>query len=391
MVRTSSAPTSPKANFISDQSRLGSLVFGGYDQSRIEGVPVQFDMGPPALTELAVSVSSIVIDGKSTGVASTQHTFTAIVDSTLPYLFLPNATCDWLAKQLNLQFDDLAELYIIDPTSLRYNMGNITSIAITLGPTNSSPPSSNLTIRFPYDAFNSNASWVWGWESQQHIFPIKRAPSSIAVLGRVFFQEAYVIVDYDRNNFSISQTTNSTSLLEARSKAQAANISFPSLTNITSIHSKNATDPSSTKLGMGTIAGIVIGIILGISLVVALFWLFIIKPKRQEKKRKEEEAAEKTENTDGIRTISELTAKPSHRKHMPEAQNFDSEIHEMEQNSKPGELDGNAVAELEQKPAELEGNHAHAHADPERADADAGVGTRGEQVETDHTTSRDGP
>lgn len=327
---------------------MGSIVLGGYDLSRIEGLPAQFTLNSNATTgELLVNVFSIAIKRTSATawITSPPPAFSAIVESTLPYLFLPKETCDWLAAMLDLEYDEPSGLYTINETSVSYNLGNRTTFSITLDSSNSTTVDSGIGIKLPYDAFNANASWTWGLNDTQRIFPMRRAPSETAVLGRVFFQEAYIIVDYERGNFSIAQAANS-------SRLQAHPPNLKNIDALYSISGGNTTDSGAgkvNKLAPGAIAGVVIGIILAICLGAFLLWFFIVKPRRQAEKKEKEDAAKETEKNEIIPTVSELTAKPTIRKHIPEAQNLDSEVHEMENYSKPGEL------VQEREPAELEG------------------------------------
>lgn len=104
-------------------------------------------------------------------------------------------------------------------------------------------------------------------------FPIRRAANdSQYTLGRAFLQEAYVVADYERSNFSIHQVV-------FDSQAQ----------NIVAIHAPNSTliDTSPKKdqfLSAGAIAGIVIGVVAAVALLGALAWVFCCgkKPKGSE-------------------------------------------------------------------------------------------------------------
>lgn len=60
----------------------------------------------------------------------------------------------------------------------------------------------NYTL--PYSAFDLQLAPPLVNETTYY-FPLKRSSNGINILGRAFLQEIYVIVDYERANFSISQ------------------------------------------------------------------------------------------------------------------------------------------------------------------------------------------
>lgn len=263
-----------QADCRTDGSRPGSLVLGGYDLNCILGKLATFAFRRNS-NALFVTVSAIAIDyqpGSGKSQAATTKSFEAILDSTLPYLFLPRETCDELEKMLNLRYDDATNLYLLSPKNLTINKAAIENLRFQI---NGDTEGNGIVISFPYLAFESNASWTWGWDGDQPIFPLRRTNSTTAVLGRVFFQEAYVIADYEKDVFMISQVNTTTS----------------SEFNLTSIlGNPNATSNASTEvvhptgLSGGAIAGIAIGIVVLIVSLTFSIWFFILKPKRTKTK-----------------------------------------------------------------------------------------------------------
>ena len=90
-------------------------------------------------------------------------------------------------------------------------------------------------------------------------FPLARATnSSQYTLGRTFFQEAYVTVDYERRIFRVSQCTwdpNAQQSIEAISS-----LSLPQVSTYSKPH----------HISGGAIAGIVVGTVIGIVIIVTL-------------------------------------------------------------------------------------------------------------------------
>jgi hypothetical protein len=267
------------------ENRLGSLVLGGYDQAHIGGDVVNFNISSGNTgSELLATFSTFKIAyDNGTNTISSPGGVTALIDSTLPYLYLPTDICTFLASVLTLEYDDFTGLYKIDNKSLETNIQTIKQITIAVTPLlaqDSSNSKPGVNINFPYDAFIANADWQWGFDPGQAIFPIRRTPAGStaqAVLGRVFFQEAYVSADYERNVFNISQVNDANNV---------DSIIIP-------IPSSNSS-ASGKSLSPGAIAGIAVGGFFGL-LIVALIcrWFCWTKPKRrreEEEKRKEQEA-----------------------------------------------------------------------------------------------------
>jgi len=261
------------------RSYLGNLVLGGYDQSRFQQTSTQYQMPTSQNTLLEVSVKSIAINftsGLWSPTASSQDqadVFNVIIDSTLPYLYLPNATCDRLAKQLGLQYDDQTDLYTLNNTQRAQNLENIPNIDITITDTTSGV--NRTTISFPYAAFDLQASWPIytndnGTEGiPTPYFPIRRSPSSTYVLGRVFLQEAYIVADYERHTFTIAQT-----LFPNPSPS-------PSIIPIYNTSISHHIGSSGHKsLGTGAIVGIAIGGFIGFMLIVVVVFFVFRNMKR---------------------------------------------------------------------------------------------------------------
>jgi hypothetical protein len=267
-----------KTNYAADKFRRASLVIGGYDQARIQGQPAQFKFltGSTAGSELLVSVTSIGIQYKnnSSPASTPPLIFDAVVDSTLPYLFLPNTTCDWLRERLHLEYDAATGLYTIDSQTLESNKDNIASFTVTIGSTQENSTNFSaiaLVITFPYKAFDAKPVWTWDLPNST-IFPIRRAQSDTAVLGRPFFQEAYVSADYTHMVFNISQTTQQKDLTNT-----------PDIISIFNATVQAELNQHSSGLSKGAIAGIAVG---GAgALVIAALVLWFCWWKKREKKQ----------------------------------------------------------------------------------------------------------
>ena len=206
------------------------------------------------------------------------------IDSSTPFLWLPEYVCDSFAEAFNLTYDNDLELYVYpdNGTTLdRIRNQNITftfSIADFPGSSNSvniSLPFAafDLQLSFPYPGLGANAT-----STSTNYFPLRIASNYTQyTIGRSFLQEAYLTVDYERNNFSVSQ----------------AKFALDSLTNINLVPitrpaNSNFTGPAGftgqrTGLSTGAMAGVGIGAAaLALCFVGFIVYVFIIK---KEKKR----------------------------------------------------------------------------------------------------------
>jgi hypothetical protein len=165
-------------------------------------------MAPGNTNTLRIAVQSITIDTPENSFSATLDsnnyatTFSASLDSTLPYLWLPRTVCDRLEQILGLTYDGSTQLYTVNETSRQSNLNSTLSFKLADSQT------SNIyaIIKFPYSAFDLNASWPI-YPNSTSYFPIRRAPSGVFTLGRTFLQDAYLTVDYERQNFSLAQAT----------------------------------------------------------------------------------------------------------------------------------------------------------------------------------------
>jgi len=261
----------------------GSLVLGGYDDTRLDGrTTTQYALPPSTeTTELRVSLASIGFAFANGTEASIPVSETVVIDSTLPYMYLPSTVCDELAAKLGLTYNEPADLFTISPSSLAANEQSIQQIRITVGDTKNSGNTTSIT--FPYAAFALNASWpLFDQGVSQPFFPIRRAEGNTYILGRAFLQEAHLSVDWERAYFNLSQAA----FPETRTAPNLVPIYNTSIVEKSGTALPVTTRSSSSGLGSGAIAGLVIGIILAVALLVGLFlYLCIFRKRRQQQQQ----------------------------------------------------------------------------------------------------------
>ena len=257
---------------------LGSLTLGGYDQSRFTPNGHSFAFAPDNDRDLVVGVQSIEFEAPN-GTTSSLLPFgvLAYVDSTIPYIYLPREACKAFEKAFGLKYNATMELYPVSDAQHADLIAQNASITFTLGDNASGGETVNIT--FPYDSFDLTATFPVVNDSTRY-FPLKRAANqSQYALGRTFLQEAYLTVDYERNNFSISQC-----LFQDGSQQKLIGIPPAPSSNTTSAGSKESSSNHST-----VIIGVAVGVsVLAVAIAISVVSFFLIKKRRA--RRREEKA-----------------------------------------------------------------------------------------------------
>lgn len=193
-----------------------------------------------------------------------------------------------------------------------------------------------VAITLPYSAFDLNVSWPYGngpyKNESAYYFPLKRAnDTNQYTLGRAFLQEAYLIADYERQNFSVwpcrwDDTTTRENLV-------------PILTNdVTTIRSKSS-------MGTGTIVGAGVGGAAGLMTLGVIFWLYL---RRRSRSRAAEMELQEVESNNSGAVSTHITHQLN--KSVLPAEIAGTEKHELHQDhrleAEPGgkfEMDGSGL------------------------------------------------
>ncbi|KAE9365327.1 acid protease, partial [Stipitochalara longipes BDJ] len=178
----------------------GSLTLGGYDISKIVENNVSWAMFQD-LGDLSVKIESITMFDNSSTSSLLPAAIPALLDSSFPYIWLPTESCALFEAAFGLIWDNVTELYLVNDSLHDALVLKNATLVFTLGNFNGS----YVNITFPYAAFDLTASPPLVTKISRY-FPLKRATNSTQwTLGRTFFQEAYVVADYERSNFSVFQ------------------------------------------------------------------------------------------------------------------------------------------------------------------------------------------
>ncbi|KAF2740906.1 acid protease [Polyplosphaeria fusca] len=257
---------------------FGSLTLGGYDSTRFKSNtnPATFTFATDPSKLLTVGVESIMGMNTLKGTYSlTSEAHFSLVDSTVPHLWLPREICDNFESAFGLTYDPHTDLYLVNDTMHEQLISNNPSITIKLVNSLTDTTTNYTNIELPYSAFDLQASYPY-YDNATNYFPIRRAANDTQyVLGRTLLQEAYLIVDYERANFSIAQAAFPDPLPAAK------------IITITPPSESDTTTPSSNPtLSTGAIAGIAVGG--GVLLILIAAAIFFFFRRRKSKRRRYE-------------------------------------------------------------------------------------------------------
>ncbi|KAH0834378.1 hypothetical protein AYO21_04179 [Fonsecaea monophora] len=251
-----------------------SLTLGGIDANRFVPNNMSFTLSQDYSPIVAINSISLSSGAESlpSNWDSNPQTLLDIsqadlftIDSSTPFLWLPEPACDAFANALNLTYDDTLQLYLFpDDNSSSPSALSAWNLTFTFTLSNLPGSSDGIELTLPYDAFNLQLTYPFPnldanfTSPPTNYFPLRKAANSTQyTIGRAFLQETYLTVDYERNNFSISQAVFT---LDAVSNVNLLAISRP----------EGSTWPGPPGSGLSTGAKIGIGIGAGIGALLAL-------------------------------------------------------------------------------------------------------------------------
>jgi hypothetical protein len=158
---------------------------------------------------LTVGVQSITVssavdsDNNVYSTTSNSAGFFALIDATLPYLWLPRGVCDAFESLFKLRYEPATGHYVLNETVAEQNRRQKKTISFQLGG-DLGPNIDSVTIRLPYEAFDLRGSPPT-FKTPTPYFPIRRSENNTSIIGRAFLQETMLVVDYEHKNFSLTQ------------------------------------------------------------------------------------------------------------------------------------------------------------------------------------------
>ena len=250
---------------------LGSLTLGGVDSGRFVPNNLSIPFAPQQNRSLLMgvqSISSVNQNGTTSNLLPTG--IMAFVDSTEAQIWLPVEACQAFEKAFGLTYNTTNGFYLVNNALHAQLQAQNASVTFTLGSTVSGGETVNITL--PYNSFDLTLTPpAANLSSSTKYFPLRRADNDMQyTLGRTFLQEAYLTVDWERQNFSISECLFSDNMQQ-------------NLLTIQSPSDKTNSGGSSTGKTVGIAVGVVVGVLVIVAVTGAIFW------KRHSAKRVEEE------------------------------------------------------------------------------------------------------
>lgn len=223
---------------------------------------------------MIVGVQSITAKLRSGSITVLNPGVLAVLDTAVPELWLPHNVCDQIASVLNLTYHDDTGRYTLTDAAHNSLQSLNGSLEFRIGADIHVDPA--ITVQIPYKAFDLQASWPI-FNTTTRYFPLRKTANKTQyALGRVFLQEAYLVVDWERDVFELSQAVFSDPMPE------------PDIITIQPNNNQTVAPvvgPSGSNISSGAIAAIVIGVLLLVASVAFGWWLWRRK-RRQEKEEK---------------------------------------------------------------------------------------------------------
>ncbi|KAM0714134.1 hypothetical protein Q7P37_007605 [Cladosporium fusiforme] len=181
---------------------FGSLTLGGYDPSRFVPTDTTFAFYPDVERNLLVNLRSVSANATGRSNLLPDGQIGVHLDSTAAAVWLPESACKAFEATFHISWNDKVQRYIVND-SHHAHLEQINPI-ITFNLVNASGGS--VDIDLPYTAFALTASFPIAEHGvTTRYFALRCAANDTQyTLGRVFFQEAYLIADYDRGQFTVA-------------------------------------------------------------------------------------------------------------------------------------------------------------------------------------------
>ncbi|KAJ8060403.1 hypothetical protein OCU04_010732 [Sclerotinia nivalis] len=308
-----------------------SLTLGGYDENRFIPHNITFTLtqDPPVPQAFVESIFVSSSNGSNTSIqlASTEDNISALIDSSTPYLWFPEAVCDRFTDALGLTYNESLNLYTFDENPNQHNnlSDSSTTTTFTFRFKDTSADADVVEINLPYAAFDLQLSYPYipnteygTDEASKFYFPLARSVnSSQYTIGRAFLQEAYIITSYEANQFSLHQAVHVSDTLNNKSI-----VAIPSGGVTTGQETGTVTSGLKTedaRLSKGKIAGIVLSVVGTLAIMLATFYFSYLKYYKPKKlapnstnSTSESGASVDPQQLDSPSTAADVSETPNH-------------------------------------------------------------------------------
>ncbi|KAG8160861.1 hypothetical protein KVR01_009125 [Diaporthe batatas] len=293
---------------------VGSLTLGGYDSTRFTDNTISLPFGSDSERPLVVGLQSAIgtdtLDG-TVSLSGVGSGLLAVIDSTVPDLWLPQAWCDLFEDAFGLRYVEETGRYLIDDEQHTELQRLQPTLTFALGASTTGGTITRFDL--PYAAFDLEGQYPV-FPNATRYFPIRRASNdSQYTIGRVFLQETYLTVDSERGIFNISQAKFSNPMPSPDLVA----ILSPDAANSTTGNSSTTTaDPQAAESGLsgGAIGGIVAGAVGALIILAAVMFWWVRRRRARNQLRKwpdAEPAEQNAENSSLPKYGGELIGSPA--------------------------------------------------------------------------------
>ncbi|KAF7197251.1 hypothetical protein HII31_01406 [Pseudocercospora fuligena] len=252
-----------------------SLTLGGYDTNCFEGHRLFIEMNADNSRSLQVAVIKNLAENPLNSTENPLPTATFhIIDATVPHIWLPDDSIEAFVAAFGLTYDNVTDLFLVSDTMHEKLLELNTTITFVLSDSTTAAVEGTQNIVLPYAAFDLQASYPF-YQNSTNYFPVRRAANDTQyTIGRTLLQEAYLIADHARNNFTIAQA--SFDNIETQSLVE---IFKPAASNTTG--EKQLADRSSGISG-GTIGSVVVSAVAAVAITAILIWFSMFRKKKRE-------------------------------------------------------------------------------------------------------------
>ncbi|KAL1310643.1 hypothetical protein AAFC00_000911 [Neodothiora populina] len=258
---------------------LASLTLGGYDSSRFQQNDVEFTFASDNERDTVVAIQSITTPNQNdsdTDKVLLANPIYALVDATVPHIWLPMWACLQFEQEFGLIYDNVTDLYFVNSSMHSELLARAAEVTFNLAQGLSGGPTVQITL--PYSAFDLTALPPYqGLENATRYFPLRRGHNDTQyTLGRTFMQEAYITVDYERSTFNVSQCTwvqnAGSTIVSIMPAVEGENTQYSG--------AGSTGGSGSTGTSGGDIAGIVVGVVGGLGVIAALVAWYMIRKRK---------------------------------------------------------------------------------------------------------------
>ena len=253
---------------------LGGANRGRYYDSEMGSWPLDIDHQPSGALE-GVRMEATGNAPWGTGAHPVLAESTPVrIDSDTPWIWLPSAACEELALRLNLTYDKPRNIYTYPSPAAAEKLEALNlSFMFTIAKETGS--NETVTVKLPF-ASMEKLRLKWPFTKldgdEERYFPLKKTEGGMtAVLGRVFLQDTYLVVNYDLDEWSVHQAR------------------FPvgpdQLVPMLRVADTPTDADKGEGLGKGVVAGIVVAVIAALLLCATGAWFLFARRKREESSR----------------------------------------------------------------------------------------------------------